>query len=98
MNEDERSVVFVLVWATDVEVVGVGAGVVEVDVEDDEDFEDEEVDEEEVDEDVLEIVEEVDDEVGVGGLLVLVEGDGLLVGVGLPLSAVLGVEANGLPL
>lgn len=97
MNEDERSVVFVLVWATDVEVVGVGAGVVEVEVEDDEDFEDEEVDEEEVDEDVLEIVEEVD-EVGVGGLLVLVEGDGLLVGVGLPLSAVLGVEANGLPL
>lgn len=53
----------------------------EVEVEDELEDDDEE---EEVDEDVLEGVEEVEDVLSVGGLVVLVEGDGVLVEVGFP--------------
>jgi hypothetical protein len=59
-------------------------GIIDVtEVEVDEELEDEEV-EEEVEEEVLELVEEVEDGVGVGGLLVVVEGDGLFTEVGFP--------------
>ena len=61
-------------------------GIIDVtEVEVDEGLEDDE-DEEEVDEEVLILVEEVEDGVGVGGLLVVVEGDGLFTEVGFPVD------------
>lgn len=66
-----------------VEVVGRGfMDVTEVEVE--EELGDD--DEEEVDEDVLEEVEDVEDVLSVRGLLVLVEGDGVVVEVGFPID------------
>lgn len=78
-------------------MVRVGStGVTEVEV----DGELKDDDEEEVDEEVLEGVEEVEDGLGVGGLLGVVEGDGLLVEAGLFAGVETEVDVgwNGFPL
>lgn len=79
-------------------MIGVAiTGVVDVGVDGEEVEDEEEV--VDVDEDVFGVVEEVEDVVGVGGLVEVVEVDEVLVEAGLPLVAVgVGVVSKGFPL